>query len=169
MDLAALGWTKVAFAAEYAMRYRPPQVARHMTPPPRVAFYPEAHLFSWFPEGILDEELVHRVVAFIEWEEDKIAGSFNRFTDTTALEAIDRNFEFVVHVALCRELTFAAQPAVKSAFLVERKESAHFFKLHALIHDYSPLQVKIFHDRAAAAYWLNVPVHTLENSRVSET
>ena len=140
-----------------------------MTPPPNVSFYPEGHLFSWFPEGILDEELVHRVVAFIEWEEDKIAGSFNRFTDMTALEAIDRNFEFVVHVALCRELTFAAQPAVKSAFLVERKESAHFFKLHALIHDYSQLQVKIFPDRASAAFWLNVPVTALENPCARES
>jgi hypothetical protein len=132
-----------------------------MDPPPDVVYFAEWKLMAWKPRGILSEQTVTDIVNFIEWQEANVDVSFNRFTDTTALDAIDLRFSFVFHVALCRRLTFAALPHVKSAFLVSNRTSAHYFKLHELITDHSPLQVRVFDDRAMGASWLNVPPETL--------
>ena len=132
-----------------------------MIAPPEVTYHAEWKLMVWRPRGILSEKTVADIVSFVEWTEANVDAGFNRFTDTTKLDAIDLRFSFVFHVAVCRRLTFAARPEVKSAFLVSNKQSAHYFKLHELITDHSPLQVKVFHDRAAVASWLNVPLQVL--------
>ena len=130
--------------------------------PPDVAFHPDYHLFTWKPRGVLDEQKVTQIVSFIEEQERVMDQSFNRFTDSTALDSVDLNFDFVFHVALCRRLIFAARPQVKSAFLVSNRKSSHYFKLAALLTDHSPLQVKIFDERDGAAFWLQVPRKVLE-------
>src|ERR1043165_8640813 len=98
-----------------------------MNPPPDVVYFAEWKLMAWKPRGILSEQSVTDIINFIEWQEANVDVFFNRFTDTTALDAIDLRFSFVFHVALCRRLTFAALPHVKSAFLVSNKNSAHYF------------------------------------------
>jgi len=85
----------------------------------------------------------------------------NRFSDLSALDAVDLNFDFVFHVALGRRLSAAPRPAVKSAFYVATPASTHYVKLHAMLTDYSPLHVALFTDRAAAARWLGVPLQAL--------
>jgi hypothetical protein len=137
-----------------------------MNAPPDVVYFAEWNLMAWKPRGILSEQTVTDVVNFVEWQEANVDVSFNRFTDTTALDAIDLRFSFVFHVALCRRLTFAALPNVKSAFLVSNRNSAHYFKLHELITDHSPLQVRVFDDRAMGASWLNVPLETLASGEI---
>src|SRR4051794_32134150 len=131
-----------------------------MDDPPEVTYCADWKLLIWKPRGVLNEHIVADIVSFIEWQEANV-GVFNRFTDTTALDAIDLHFSFIFHVVLCRRLTFAARPGVKSAFLVSNRQSAHYFKLHELVTVHSPLQVKVFDDRAACAYWLNVPPRAL--------
>ena len=37
----------------------------------------------------------------------------------------------------------------------------HYFKLHALLTDHSPLQAKLFKEENAAAKWLNVSIESL--------
>ena len=133
-----------------------------MNLPPDVVFHPDYRLFTWKPHGVLDESAVSQIVSFIEDQEKSMEEAFNRFTDTTALDAVDLDFDFVFHVALCRRLIFVSRPTVKSAFLLSDRQSSHYFKLAALITDHSPLQVKIFDNREAAAKWLGVPRATLE-------
>ena len=50
---------------------------------------------------------------------------------------------------------------VKSAFYVTSPATAHYAKLHAMLTDYSPLDVALFAEREAAAKWLSVPVEVL--------
>ncbi len=129
--------------------------------PAHVLFRKEWSLLLWEPHGILDERIVNEVVAFVETAEKRTAQPFNRFMDLSALDMVDLNFKFVFHVALSRRLSAMPKPAVKSAFFVTSPATAHYAKLHSVLTDYSPLDVSLFTDRAAAAKWLGVPDEAL--------
>jgi hypothetical protein len=129
--------------------------------PAHVLFRKDLSLMLWKPHGILDEALVNEIVAFIETAEERASKPFNRFIDFSALDMVDLNFKFVFHIALHRRLSYAQHPAVKSAFYVTSPATAHYAKLHAMLTDYSPLDVALFTERAAAAKWLGVPLEAL--------
>jgi hypothetical protein len=131
------------------------------TPPPGVECIEDAHLLIWRPRGVLNESLVNKILAFVADQEGKFGRSFNRFTDLSALDSVDLSFKYVFHVALYRRLSRAGRKTLKSAFLVTTPEIARSIKLHALLTDYSPLQVSIFTERKAAAKWLDVPIEIL--------
>ena len=129
--------------------------------PEHVLFRKDLSLMLWKPRGILDESLVNQIVAFIEAAEKRASKPFNRFADLSALDAVDLNFNFVFYVALGRRLSYAPNPPVKSAFYVTSPATTHYAKLHAMLTDYSPLDVALFTDRTAAATWLGVPGEAL--------
>jgi hypothetical protein len=129
--------------------------------PARVLFRKNLSLILWNPRGILDEATVNEIVAFIEAVERRNKQPLNRFADLSALDAVDLNFEFVFYVALGRRLSMKNKPAVKAAFYVTSPATTHYAKLHAMLTDYSPLDVSLFTDRAAAAKWLSVPDEAL--------
>lgn len=116
----------------------------------------------WKPHGILDQASVNEIVVFVATAEKRAGQPFNRFTDLSALDAIDLNFKFVFEIALHRRLVYKPNPPVKSAFYVTRRSTAHYAKLHEMLTDHSPLGVDLFTDRAAAAKWLGVPVEALQ-------
>jgi hypothetical protein len=130
--------------------------------PPRIHFRSELGLLLWKPRGILNEKVVNKILAFIGEQEALSDANEVRFIDTTALTAIELNFRYVFHIALYRRLTRGGRASIKSAFFVKEKAFAHYFKLHALLTDHSPLQVRIFKEREAAAKWLGVPVDALD-------
>lgn len=129
--------------------------------PAHVLFRKELSLILWRPRGILDEARVNEVIAFIDTAEKRASQPFNRFTDLSALDMVDLNFKFVFNIALHRRIISAPNPPVKSAFYVTSPATAHYAKLHAMLTDYSPLDVSLFTDRAAAAKWLGVPDEVL--------
>jgi hypothetical protein len=128
--------------------------------PVDVEYVEDANLFVWRPRGVLSEALVNKIVVFVREQEDTLGRSFNRFTDLSALDAVDLNFDYVFHIALYRRLSYAGSK-VKSAFYVSSSDAEHYAKLHAVLTDHSPLQVSIFTELAAAAKWLGVPVELL--------
>jgi len=129
--------------------------------PAHVLFRKDPSLILWKPRGILDQATVNEIVAFIEAVEKRHREPLNRFADLSVLDAVDLNFDFVFHAALGRRLSAAPRPAVKSAFYVTSPATTHYAKLHAVLTDYSPLDVALFTDRAAAAKWLGVPLEAL--------
>jgi hypothetical protein len=129
--------------------------------PAHVLFRKDLSLILWKPHGILDQARVNQIVAFVETAEKRASKPFDRFTDLSALDVVDLNFKFVFHIALHRRLSAAPKPAVKSAFYVTSPASTHYIKLHAMLTDYSPLDVSLFTDRAEAAKWLDVPEEAL--------
>lgn len=129
--------------------------------PPDVECIEDAALFIWRPRGVLNEATVNRIIAFLGDREAKFGSPFNRFTDMSALNAVDLTFKYVFHVALFRRLSRVGREVVKSAFLVTDPERARYIKLHAMLTDYSPLKVAIFKEHAAAAKWLGVPAELL--------
>ena len=133
--------------------------------PAHVLFRKDLSLMLWKPHGTLDEGIVNEMVAFIEVAEERASKPFNRFADLSALDMVDLNFKFVFHIALHRRLASASHSPVKSAFYVTSPETAHYAKVHAMLTDYSTLDVALFTEREAAAKWLSVPVEVLMTQR----
>ena len=104
---------------------------------------------------------MNKILVFVADQESKLGRPFDRFTDMSALNAVDLSFKYVFHVALYRRLSRAGREVVKSAFLVADAEIAHYIKLHAIMTDHSPLKVAMFEEREAAANWLDVPIEIL--------
>ena len=129
--------------------------------PAHILFRKDLSLILWKPRGILDESTVNEVVEFIEVVEKGNREPLNRFSDLSALDAVDLNFDFVFHVAKGWRLSAAPRSVVKSAFYVTRPADTHYVKLHSMLTDYSPLHVALFTDRAAAAKWLGIPLQAL--------
>jgi hypothetical protein len=105
---------------------------------------------------VLDEAQVNKILTFVVAQEKQFGRPFNRFTDTSGLEAIHLTFKYVFHIALYRRLSRVGQPVVKSAFFVTDPEVRRYLKLHAIMTDHSPLQVRLFKEPVAAARWLGV-------------
>jgi len=130
--------------------------------PSGVIFHEDIDLLVWKPVGIVTEPIVNTVLAFLDHHEILYPRSFNRFTDTSALEAMELNPQFVFQVALYRRIIFVDGPPAKSAFYVVKPEIAQLIRIHAMVTDRSPLQVAMFEDYQAAATWLEVPLGRLE-------
>ncbi len=130
--------------------------------PPHVLFHHDLRLMVWRPRGIINENAVNKIITFIGREEASSNKPFNRFTDTSAADAVDLNFRYIFHVSLFRRLSYLGRPPVKSAILATALTTAHYARVHALLTEGSPLKVCVFEDRDAAAKWLGVSLESLE-------
>ena len=129
--------------------------------PPDVQFHKNARLLVYRPRGLLNESAINKVLSALEDLEAELQEPFNRFSDTVAADEIELNFKYVIQFSLHRRLSYAGRPPVKSAILATDSTMIHYAKLHALLTQGSPINVRIFKDRKEAAKWLGVPVEVL--------
>jgi hypothetical protein len=134
--------------------------------PPDVEFHDDIRLLIYRPRGVIDEAAVKRVVDVLEDLEAKLQKPFNRFSDTLAADEVELNFKYVIQVSLCRRLSYAGHPPVKSAILATDSTMIHYARLHALLTQGSPIHVRVFQDRKDAAQWLDVPLERLSAERL---
>jgi hypothetical protein len=132
-----------------------------LTVPAGVECLEDARLFIWRPRGVVNEEVLNKILAFVVLQEGRFGRPFNRFTDLSLIDAIDLTFKYVFHFALYRRLSRIGREPIKSAILVTAPQVARYVKLHALVTDRSPLKVRIFNEYDAAAKWLDVSVELL--------
>jgi hypothetical protein len=128
---------------------------------PDVEFHDDIRLLIYRPRGVIDEAAVQEVVDVLEDLEAKLQKPFNRFSDTLAADEVELNFKYIIQVSLCRRLSYAGHPPVKSAVLATDSTMIHYARLHALLTQGSPIHVRIFQDRKEAAKWLGVPIERL--------
>jgi len=128
---------------------------------PDVEFHEDIRLLVFRPHGVIDEAAVKRVVSILEDLEAKLQKPFNRFSDTLAADEVELNFKYIIQVSLCRRLSYAGHPPVKSAILATDSTMIHYARLHALLTQGSPINVRVFQDRKEAAEWLGVFVERL--------
>jgi hypothetical protein len=133
--------------------------------PPELEFYEDIHLLIYRPHGVIDEAAVQKVVSVLEDLEAKLEKPFNRFSDTLAADEVELNFKNVIEFSLCRRLSYAGHPPVRSAILATDSTMIHYARLHALLTQGSPINVRVFKDRQEAADWLGVPIERLEMKR----
>lgn len=129
--------------------------------PADVEFHEDVRLIVWRPLGLLNETSVNKVISILEELEGKLKEPFNRFSDTSAIDRVELNYQYVIHVSLRRVLLYDERPPVKSAILAMDSTIAHYFQLHAIITEDSPIKVRIFQQREQAAQWLGVPLQRL--------
>ena len=132
-----------------------------MKRPADVEFHEDIRLLIYRPRGVLNEAAINKVLSALEDLEAKLQEPFNRFFDTVAADEVDLNFKYIIQVSLHRRLSYAGRPSVKSAILATDSTMIHYGRLHALLTQGSPINVRIFQDRAKAARWLGVPVERL--------
>ena len=126
-----------------------------------VEFDEDIRLLVFRPHGVIDEAAVKRIVSILEDLEAKLQKPFNRFSDTLVADEVELNFKYVIQFSLCRRLSYAGHPPVKSAILATDSTMLHYARLHALLTQGSPINVRVFQDLKEAADWLNVPVERL--------
>jgi len=152
-------WRKKGWSLELV---RLMKVPNEIELPPDVAFDSELALLTYRPTGVLNEAAVNKIIKIIGELEAARQEPFNRFFDTLGQDEVDLNFRYIVHVSLYRRLTYAGRPPVKSAILATDSAIVHYARLHAMITQGSPINVRIFGDRDEAAQWLGVPVQSLQ-------
>ena len=129
--------------------------------PPEIQFHQDIPLLIYRPRGVIDEAAIKEIVSVVEDLEAKLQEPFNRFSDTLAADEVELNFKYVIQVSLCRRLAYAGHPPVKSAILATDSTMIHYGRLHALLTQGSPINVRIFQKRDEAAQWLGVPIERL--------
>ncbi|HEY4255673.1 MAG TPA: hypothetical protein VGM66_00475 [Candidatus Udaeobacter sp.] len=131
--------------------------------PPDVEFHEDIRLFIYRPRGSLSEASVDRAVTVLADLETRLKEPFNRFSDTSAIDRVELNYRYVIQISLHRVLSYLDRPPVKSAILATDSVVGHYFQLHAIITEDSPINVRIFREREEAAQWLGVPLERLES------
>jgi hypothetical protein len=129
--------------------------------PSDVEFYEDVRLIVWRPRGVVDKAAVNKIITVIGELETRSEEPFNRFSDTVRADAVDLNFEYIIHVSLYRRSFYGKRPPIKSAILATDETLIHYAKVHALLTQGSPINVRVFQDRKEAAQWLGVPIATL--------
>jgi hypothetical protein len=129
--------------------------------PPDVEFYEDIGLIVWRPRGLVDKSAVNKVIFVLGELETTLQEPFNRFSDTVRADAVDLNFEYIIHVSLYRRSFYGKRPPIKSAILATDATLIHYAKVHALLTQGSPINVRVFQDRKEAAQWLGVPIAIL--------
>jgi hypothetical protein len=129
--------------------------------PADVEFHEGIHLFVWRPHGLVNPAAVNKIISVLGELEFSLKEPFNRFTDTVAADAHDLNFEYVIRVSLYRRQVYGKRPPIKSAILATDETVIHYGKVHALLTQGSPINVRIFNEPKEVARWLGVPVEQL--------
>jgi hypothetical protein len=132
-----------------------------MNLPADVQFYEDVRLLVWRPRGLIDDAAINKILSALEDLEGKLQEPFNRFSDTGAADEIELNFKYVIQFSLHQRLSYTGRPRVKSAILATDSTMIHYAKLHALLTQGSPINVRVFKDSKEAAQWLGVPIERL--------
>jgi hypothetical protein len=129
--------------------------------PPEIQFHEDIRLLIYRPRGLIDEAAINKITSVIGDLEAKTQEPFNRFSDTSEAHEVELNVRYVIQVSLYRVLSYGDRPPVKSAILATDSTIGHYFQLHAIITEDSPINVRIFQKREDAAKWLGVPIERL--------
>jgi hypothetical protein len=129
--------------------------------PADVEFYEDIRLIVWRPRGLVNKAAVNKIITVLGELETVHKEAFNRFSDTVGADAVDLNFEYIIHVSLYRRSFYGKRPPIKSAILATDVTLIHYGKVHALLTQGSPINVRVFQNRKEAAEWLGVPIAIL--------
>jgi hypothetical protein len=129
--------------------------------PSDVEFHEDIRLLVYRPRGLVNKAAVHKIISVLAELETTLKEPFNRFSDTVAADAVDLNFEYIIRVSLYRRRVYGKRPPIKSAILATDATLIHYGKVHALLTQGSPIDVRVFQNREEVAQWLNVPIETI--------
>src|ERR1044071_1498560 len=97
--------------------------------PPEIEFHEDLRLLVYRPHGVIDQGAVKKVVSVLEDLEARLEKPFNRFSDTLGADEVELNFKYVIEFSLCRRLSYAGHPPVKSAILATDSTMIHYARI----------------------------------------
>ena len=124
--------------------------------PPDIQFHEDIRLLVYRPHGLVNKATVNKIITVIGELEATLKEPFNRFSDTVAADAVDLNFDYIISVSLYRRRFYGNRPPIKSAILATDATLIHYGRVHALLTQGSPINVRVFQDRRETAQWLGV-------------
>lgn len=133
--------------------------------PDDLEFHEDIRLLIYRPCGLINRAAVNKIISVLGELEITLKEPFNRFSDTVTADAVDLNFKYIISVSLYRRRFYGNRPPIKSAILATDSTLIHFGKVHALLTQGSPINVRVFQDREEAAQWLGVPLERLAEKR----
>src|SRR5438552_18421055 len=95
-----------------------------------VEFYEDIRLIVWRPRGLVNKAAVNKIITVLGELETALKEPFNRFSDTVAADAVDLNFEYIIHVSLCRCSFSGKCPPIKAAILATHATRIHYGIVH---------------------------------------
>lgn len=119
-------------------------------------------LMTWRPRGTFDDDLLDRVMDFVELKERALEGPFNRFVDFSALTEIRLKIGHVFKVAEHRRAAVAGHGPVQTAIYAPTVVGFGMARMYEHLLEGSPIELRPFQELAAAAEWLGVPLAILE-------
>jgi len=131
--------------------------------PSDILFHPGPRLMVYRPRGVLSENRVNAIIAYLEKEEDEAESPFNRFTDLSKLDALNLDVNAMIRISLYRRLAYGNYPPIKSAFYVVTEAAAELVKVHVLLTNHSPIRARMYDNVEAAAKWLEVSPEILKS------
>jgi hypothetical protein len=125
---------------------------------PHTRFHPEARLFTWHPQGLLDDALADKIVDFIEEETLAASLSCHCYTDFSGLSEIRLKIGHLFQIAERRR---NAELPRKSAFFAQSAVGFGIARMYEELMKAASIEVRAFREREAAAEWLGVPIEIL--------
>lgn len=125
---------------------------------PRTWYFPEWHLVTWHPRGVLDDALADQIVAFIELQERIQAVPFDRYVDLSGLTHVELETGHVFNIAMRRH---RAKQLVKSAFWSDKIVTMCIANMYETFMASATIKVRAFTQQKSAAEWLEVPIEIL--------
>jgi hypothetical protein len=129
---------------------------------PNTRYHEQWRLVTWRPLGTLDDDLLDRIVQFMESEERSIAGPFDRFADLSALDNIRLKIGHLFELTAHRREMRAGHEPVKSAIYANTVVGFGMARMYEHLLDGSAIHVRPFRELPSAADWLRVPLEILQ-------
>jgi hypothetical protein len=134
---------------------------------PQTRYHPAEELITWHPVGLLDDELLDKIMEFIRIQEEiEEAPPFDRFADLSHLTSIRLQLGHVFKIAAERTAASRGRRVVKSAIVCDKVVGFGIARMYETLMEGSSIQVRAFRDRAAAAEWLAVPLEALSEDEL---
>ena len=129
--------------------------------PDHLRQYPAHDLVAWQPHGVLDDLLLDEIGEWLCTIEETSPPP-KRFVDLSRLTQVAVRTQHVFQFAWKRAEQFAGITPVKSALFSEDWVGFGIARLYESLMKETPIDVRAFRDRAAAAVWLGVPEEILK-------
>ena len=135
-----------------------PSVADLLAAFPNTHYHSEARLFTWHPQGLLDDRLADEIVTFIESEAFFEVSPIRCYTDFSQLTEIRLKLGHVFQIAQHRH---TSRVPVKSAFFAQSVIGFGIARMYEELMKSAVIEVRAFRERSDAAEWLEVPANFL--------
>ena len=127
---------------------------------PGTRFYPEHHLLTWHPRGILEAAKVEYFAHWLGVLEPEL-GTFHRFVDLSLITGIHLTSAEVARVADIRATRYKGE-SVLSVFLAGAPLSFGVASIYQRLMADTPIRIEVVMSREAAARLLQVEPGILE-------